>query len=327
MRVEKRAVEGAERGGGRIRGQARGVGLSGRSQPRILQGMQEDQPSQTALSAAALRAAHRVHDRDLVFDDFLAADFTSDEWRERLAAGTVGPLIEELGLRRVQGQLVGRARYVEDALERAVAAGIRQYVLLGAGLDSFAWRRPDLVKDLCVVELDHPATQHYKRQRLVELDRPVPKGLRLAPIDFERTSVDAVLRSTDFDPWAPACFSWMGVVGYLTRDGFEASLQSVAAVAAPGSELLFDYPIALELVGQSDRALVRRVDEGTAELGERRHLKQRPADVSSAASAFGFETLEDLSPGELQERYFSGRDDGLAPNPEVHITRLERQPG
>ena len=286
--------------------------------------MHEDRVSETALAAAALRAAHRLHDDFLVFDDAFAAELTSESWRDQLAAGTVGALIETLGLRRIQAQLVGRMRYLEDELERALGEGLDQYVLLGAGLDAFAWRRPDLLDRLRVIELDHPATQDYKRRRLEELGRSIPEAVELVPVDFERTSLDTVLSETRFDPAVPAFFSWMGVVGYLTHEAFEASIRSLANASVSGSRLLFDYPIAMELVPEHDRPWTRQVDQGTASLGEQRKLKQRPDDVGSLLAGVGFERVEDLSPSAFHDRYFEGRSDGLTPNPEVHLALFRR---
>jgi methyltransferase (TIGR00027 family) len=286
--------------------------------------MHDDRPSETALAAAALRAAHRLYDEDPIFDDALAEELTSATWREHLRTGAMRDLVEELGLRRIQGQLVGRMRYLEDALEEAVTEGIGQYVLLGAGLDAFAWRRPELRERLHVIELDHPATQGYKKERLAELGRPIPDRVELVCVDFESTSIEAALEATAYDRSQRAFFSWMGVVGYLSRDAFESAIRDIASVAAPGSLLLFDYPIAPELVREEDASLVQLVDRGTADLGETRKLKQHPEDVRATLERVGFERIEDLSPTAFSERYFAVRRDGLAPNPEVHLTLLRR---
>ncbi len=286
--------------------------------------MIEDQVSETALAAAAFRAAHRLDHYPVVFDDPLAAQLTSEEWRERLETGAMAALIAELGLLRIQGGLVGRARWLDDQLEAAVADGIEQYVLLGAGLDSFAWRRPDLAKRLRVIELDHPSTQGYKRKRLAELGLAVPEGVELAAVDFEQTRVADALAGTSFDPRARAFFSWMGVVCYLSRAAFEATLDDVARASIPGSRILFDHPVPPDYVADADRELGRQVDAGTAAMGEARTLKLAPSDVAATAARLGFERIEDLSPENHRDRYFAGRGDGLAPNPEVHLVLLRR---
>ena len=285
--------------------------------------MIEDQPSATALAAAAFRAAHRLDHQPIVFDDPLAAQLTSAEWRERLDAGAMASMIEELGLLRIQAGLVGRARLLDDQVEAAVADGIRQYVQLGAGLDSFAWRRPDLAKQLRVIELDHPATQGYKRQRLAELDLAIPPGVELAAVDFERTGLAGALARTSFDPRATVFFSWMGVVCYLTRAAFEATLGDVARASVAGSRILFDHPVPPEFVAKGDRELGRAVDAGVAAMGEVRDLKLAPASVAATARRLGFERTLDLSPESHRDRYFADRTDGLLPNPEVHLVLLQ----
>ncbi|MEZ4216488.1 MAG: class I SAM-dependent methyltransferase [Myxococcota bacterium] len=283
--------------------------------------MIEGQPSQTALATAALRAAHRLHDRPVVFDDPLARDLTSDEWRAQLDAGAMPRVVAQLGLRPIQGQLVGRARHVDDRLDRAIAdAGAAQVVLLGAGLDSLAWRRPSL--GVRVIELDHPATQAWKRERLAELALDGAVDVALVPVDFEREAVDAALARAGFDRGAPAFFAWMGVVGYLAPASRRATLAGVARCAAAGSRVVFDYPAALEALDDDTRAIARRVDEGTASLGEARIGRPHPAALESEARELGFDVVEHLGPADLAARYFAGRDDDLGPNPETRIVEL-----
>jgi methyltransferase (TIGR00027 family) len=175
-----------------------------------------------------------------------------------------------------------------------------------------------------VIELDHPATQDYKRERLGELGLGVPESVELAAVDLERTSVGAALAATSFDPGRPAFFSWMGVVVYLTRPAFDATLADVAEAGAPGSRFLFDYPVPPALLREEDLAFSQAIAEGSAGLGESRKLKLMPDEVADAARRAGFEPLEDLSPDDHFARYFAGRGDALAPCPEVHLTLLRR---
>jgi len=282
------------------------------------------QPSQTALATAALRAAHRLHDDPLVFDDVYARDLTSAEWRAQLDAGSMPATIEKLGLRRVQGQLVGRARFVDEELARAIEeAGAAQYVLLGAGLDSFAWRRPDLAKQLRVIELDHPSTQEYKRARLAELALLAAAPVALVPIDFEREAIDTALDTADFDRSAPSFFSWMGVVGYLAREARVATLRGVARCAAQGSRIVFDYPAALSVLDDATRSLALHVDQGTAMLGEERRGRPEPRELEREVRELGFEVLDHLDPDSHFARFFAGRADDLRPNPETRLILLE----
>ena len=137
---------------------------------------------------------------------------------------------------------LGRARYAEDHLEQAVRQqGVKQYVILGAGLDTFAWRRPDLLASLQVFEVDHPATQAFKRHRLRQMDREPPEQLHFVPVDFDRENLAAALRRSAFDPQVPSFFGWLGVTYYLSREAVFATLQAIAEVAPAGSAVVFDY--------------------------------------------------------------------------------------
>lgn len=286
--------------------------------------MRDNEPSQTAMGTAAMRAAHRRHDNPIVFDDPLAEALTSEEFRAQLEAGEAMAMYERLGLMRVFTGVVGRARFVEDCLEAALAAGTRQYVLLGAGLDTFAWRRVDLADRLRVIEVDHPATQNYKRDRLAALDIAEPANLELLAIDFERETLDDALSRSGFDPSATTFFSWMGVVNYLTRENTLATIESVVRCSPPGSRLVFDFPISVGLLAEDGRAISRTVEEGTAALGEQRKATHDPAELRRDVEARGFRCLQELTPEQHQERYWGERRDGRRTNPQVHLIEFER---
>ena len=284
--------------------------------------MRANESSSTARGAAALRAAHLAGGRPYVFEDPYAIEMTSDEYREMHREAKLQAFFEADGLTAIRGQIVGRARYAEDALEAAVRAGLGQYVMLGAGLDSFVLRRPDLMQRLTVFELDHPATQAYKLERLDSLQFDYPDNLVFVPVDFESTSLDTALAQTVFDPARPAFFAWLAVVAYLTSDAISASLAAIKRSSASGSELLFDYPILEDLIDPSERALTARVKRGTAELGEARPAQHDPRVLIEEVCKLGFELVEDLSAAQHRERFFSGRDDDLRPYPEVHIAHF-----
>lgn len=288
------------------------------------QAMLEDQPSQTAMATAAMRAAHRLHDDPLLFDDPIAGDLTSESWRETLASGEIMEYFERLDLMRIVTQIVGRARFVDDRLEESLASGATQYVLLGAGLDSFAWRRPDLAEKLRVIEVDHPATQKYKRERLTEIGLPVPPNLEFLPVDFETETLDEALRRTSFDPSARTFFAWMGVVSYLTRETMLATVSAVARCSAAGSRLVFDFPIALDLLSEEARAMSKTMDEGTAGLGESRKDKHRPEELRRDVERLGFSRTVELSPADHEALYWNERDDERRTNPQVHLIEFER---
>jgi O-methyltransferase involved in polyketide biosynthesis len=169
--------------------------------------MRSRQRSKTADAAAATRAAHRLYDRPVVFDDAFALDLTSAGWRRICQNRLPHWLIMEkaLGaLRPVAGQVLSRAQYAEDCLEEAVAEEIDQYVIIGAGHDSFVLRRPDLASRLTVFELDHPDTQHAKRDRLASLGQEIPGQLEFVPIDFESEAIESALARSSFSSEQPA---------------------------------------------------------------------------------------------------------------------------
>jgi O-methyltransferase involved in polyketide biosynthesis len=192
-------------------------------------------------------------------------------------------------LRPVVGQILSRARYAEDCLEECVTAGIEQYVIVGAGLDSFALRRPDLLDRLVVFELDHPNTQRAKRDRLGVLGRAIPDQLNFVPIDFEVEAIDAVLSRSSFSREKHAFFSWLGTVPYLSDNAVFSTLAAI-----------------------SDRRAVSSLRRFTARRGEPLLSFFEPAAICGHVRQFGYRVLENLAPTEQNRRYFSGRSDGLS---------------
>jgi len=206
--------------------------------------------------------------------------------------------------------LVARSRYAEDNLSRAVKDGIGQYVLLGAGLDTFGYRNPywDLNPPLRVFEVDHPATQAWKRELLRKGGIPIPEGLTFAPVDFESQSLSAQLQAAGFDFDAPAFFAWLGVVPYLTLNAFRTTLGFVAGRPA-GSGVTLDYGQPRDALPFLERlahdALAARVERA----GEPFRLFFTPENITPELSAF--REIEDLGSAEINARYFSGRRDKL----------------
>ena len=287
--------------------------------------METGKASVTAQLVAGLRAAHfQSGARPLVFEDPFAAHFTGGVFLEPLERGELQAYLDQMALQPIQGGIVGRARHAEEALERSIAeAGIRQFVLLGAGNDSFLLRRPDLLKQLQVFELDHPASQEEKRQKLRKLGFEDHPNAHFVAVDFERESAGAALVRGGFDGRVPAFFNWLGVVSYLTREVIFATLASLRETAAAGSRIVFDYPIASHLLlREEDRARSLEINRSTAAVGEPRGAKHVPAELAREVQALGYQVLEDLSPGDLFARYFAGRSDGLRPNPENRLMLL-----
>ena len=198
--------------------------------------MEKAQASRTALAVALRRAVHQLRDAPVVFCDAMAVAILGETYAERLRTELTepnGPL--SIALRAF---LVARSRYAEDNLRAAVTAGVRQYVLLGAGLDTFAYRNP--YPQLRVFEVDHPSTQEWKRDLLARASIAIPPNVRFTPVDFEMQSLATQLEGAGFDAQAPAYFAWLGVVPYLTLGAFRATLEFIAARPA-GSGVTLDY--------------------------------------------------------------------------------------
>ncbi len=279
--------------------------------------MQTDRASRTAEGAAAVRAAHHLYAEPVIFDDPFAIELTSATWRRICQSRVLHWLVFQRALRAmapVAGQVLGRARWAEDALARAMRAGIAQYVLIGAGLDSFALRRRDLEPTLRVFELDHPLTQRAKREKLARLHPDLPKNLEFAPVDFEREGLDQALSHSSPSRSERTFFSWLGVTPYLTRDAIFATLEAVRRVSASGSEIALDYGIPRRLFSGEALAVSRKLRRFTDRRGEPLidndfDPERFPAEVC----ALGFELVENLSPAQQKERYFANRSDGLVP--------------
>lgn len=256
-----------------------------------------NQFSRTAEAAAALRAwgAMTPEGRE-VFHDPHALRLTSRVWRARLKNPTQRKLLMDGVLRWMQPiahQVLARSHHAERCLQAAVVAGVNQYVIVGAGLDSFHWRRPAWAKKLAVYEVDHPATQAMKRARCAAsalLGEP-----HWVATNFERESVaDALLRS-DFDRSQPAFFAWLGVTHYLKPAATRATLAALAAVAAPGSELVFDYSVPPSQIGLSDWPLAAGLGVLTAALGEPLVGGLIPETLACDAAENGWHVVEDLA--------------------------------
>jgi methyltransferase (TIGR00027 family) len=273
--------------------------------------MLAERPSATAQGAAMYRAAHQLLDHPPVFVDPLALCIIGDEAAESLRSGADRRAQTEAAPMRAF--MAARHRLSEDGLVEAMARGVRQYVVLGAGLDTFAYRG-QYPASLRVFEVDHPATQAWKRARLAAADIAIPPALVYAPIDFEHdTLADGLLRA-GFARDVPACFAWLGVVPYLTRDAIMATLRYVASLA-PGSEIVFDYaelPADMQSVSEADRRAWAALAARVATLGEPFRTVFVPGELGPAVRELGFSVADELVPQQLNARYFAGRSDGLA---------------
>lgn len=265
-------------------------------------------PEDTAARVALWRALHVARDAPphVIVDDVgrqLLAP--ADGWQERpdMSAFT----------RPFRASILARARFVEDLVADAIARGVDQYVILGAGLDTFAQRRPELVARARVFEIDQAGPQAWKRARLAALGLPIPPNLRFVPVDFEAGEAwTARLADAGFDPRRPAIVAATGLSMYLTAAANDALLRDVAALA-PGSVLALSFMVPLALTDAAIRPGVERAMQGAAANGTPMISLFAPDELVARARAAGFPTVEHVASSALAARYFAGRTDGLRP--------------
>ena len=283
----------------------------------------DGQPSQTALTAAAARAAHLiVDDEPVIFADTLAEAMLGERAEEFIAyhrAHGTHPV-----LAGARAQVTCRSRYAEDHLARAIERGIGQYVLLGAGLDSFAYRSP-LARRVRVFEVDHPATQDYKRRVGVVAGRADGAGSSVAgarssfvPVDFTRDSLGEALGRAGFDAAKPAFVSWLGVTMYLDVDAVEATV-SVLGGFATGSEIVLDYMLPAGLRDAAGRTYADLIGQAAAERGEPWRSDFAPEAMAALLARHGFGSARDLAQRDMVPAAAWDRSDALRPAELSHI--------
>ncbi len=290
--------------------------------------MEAKQFSKTAMGTAFMRAYHATHDHPKIFDDFLAHRLITevehrymearqielfqrvDPARAALCPDQASALACWMQTWAPPPITLGRARYAEDILEQAVQQQqVQQYVILGAGMDTFALRRPDLLERLQVFEVDHPATQAHKRRRLLEISQEPPAQLHFVPVDFSRENLADALRRSAYDPQTPSFFSWLGVTYYLTRAAVFATLCALAEVAPAGSAVIFDYLDTDAFVPEKVAKRVQIMMDNVRRLGEPMITGFDPATLASDLAAIGLSLCEDLGPADIEARFFAGRPD------------------
>jgi methyltransferase (TIGR00027 family) len=264
------------------------------------------QASRTALGVALRRAAHQIYDEHpLVLNDPIAVPLLGSRYAKALADAHED--LNEESSRLMRAWLVARSRFAEDHLAQAVEAGVRQYVLLGAGLDTFGFRNPH--PGLEVYEVDHPATQSWKQELAQGSEVVPPESLHFVPVDFETQKLSERLKEAGLDFHAPTVFALLGVVMYLTADAFGETLKYIAGFPE-GSGVIFDYAVPRDMLPAEEIDARDELASRVESIGEPFRLFFSPDEVGKVLGAFGL--IEDVDDEELNRRYFAGRTDQLS---------------
>ena len=270
----------------------------------------ERHSSFTALTAAAARAAHLIVDNPpVIFDDALAAILLGDRADELI--GYHRQHGSHLVLSTARGQVTYRSRYTEESLANAIRRGVAQYVVLGAGLDSFAYRSP-LAERVAVFEVDHPATQEWKRSRLSDAGHSVPPNVSFVPVDLESESLTSKLAASGFELSSPAVVSWLGVTMYLTEPAIAAVLRELGRFAR-WTELVLDYMLPAELRDEIGNSYVEQVAPAAAERGEPWLTFFTSAQLSALLAAHGFGRVRHVAQRDVGAPDLWQRTDSLQP--------------
>jgi methyltransferase (TIGR00027 family) len=268
--------------------------------------MQTGRASKTALKVAIRRAAHQLIDQPRVLDDPIAVRLIGNGFARDM----------ERAMHKVARDfrlfMAARSRYAEDRLAASVAQGVNQYVVLGAGLDTFAYRNP--FSSLRVFEVDFPATQQWKRDLLAEADLAIPANLTFVPLDFEHKTLSEGLAEAGFNANSPAFFGWLGVVPYLTLDAFRSTLATIGQLPA-GTAVTFDYVFAPETLSPKRRQVFNTLSERVAAAGEPFRLFFAADELESELRRAGFNRFEQVDSDRLNDLYFKDRADGLKLSP------------
>lgn len=279
--------------------------------------MVDERESVTAKLCAFARAWHAIHNRDKIFDDDLAFDIMGkaeyDEMYDIVSRGLTGlakPYSREDTEQIIREYLapipLSRIHFAENRLhEFAAKQGRIQYVICGAGSDTFLFRNDN--PEIEIYEIDHPDTQRYKLERIRQLEWNIPQNVHFVPVDFEKQRMTDQLLKAGFDPQKPTFFSMLGVTYYLTLDVFSDTLRQIAELSVPGSAVVFDYP--MKTGNFPER--VYRLEQITASLGEHMRGGYDYNEVSRALYALGFQIDTYLPPEKVQAEYFAGRADRM----------------
>jgi methyltransferase (TIGR00027 family) len=271
--------------------------------------MKQDKPSHTAQHMALIRAAHQVLDKPLVMADPIALRLVGTDGLAEINAG--GMKFNTRITRHLRAFAVARGRIVEDELALAVAKGVRQFVVLGAGFDTFAYRNPYVDKGVKVFEVDHPNTQALKRQKLFDAQIIVPESLTFVPVNFEKDELGTKLNDAGFQSSQASLFSWLGVSMYLPQVAIEQILRYVQTQAAPGSTIIFDYIAPLSSAPLLTQMRLRVLAGLLALKGEPWRTYFAPLELAALLKSIGFRESENMGYAAINAQFFNDRYDEL----------------
>jgi len=288
--------------------------------------MEINKASLTAIVSAFGRAYHSLNDEPKIFNDYLAGKMITDEEFKNISKNMIegikffNPEDEDIYKNEesmlkwiVQTQIsptpLARSRYTEDMLENAIKMGVKQYVILGAGFDTFAFRKPELLKKIKVFEIDHPATQELKLKRIKDLGWEISPSLKFVPVDFSKDDLKEALLSSGFDLNGLSFFSWLGVTYYLSREKIINMFKSIYSITCKGSSLVFDYPDKDIFNSKRTTSRVQAMAKMAEAAGEPMKTAYEYSELESDLDKAGLLIYEHLTPKDIEERYFKGRDD------------------
>lgn len=276
--------------------------------PNQVKSTHNKKTSDSALRVAELRAIHQLLDEPVVFDDPLALSILGMQHEAALRADPF--VFNDPLLRGMRASLAVRSRLAEEELARAVENGVRQYVVLGAGLDTFAYRNSHASLGLQVYEVDHPSTQTWKKAMLQSAGISVPESITFVGVDFEGDGLAEQMQRAGFRADVPACFSWLGVTVYLTPEAIFNTLRWIASLP-PGSSITFDYRVHPALLHPIDMLLGEVLGKAMAERGEPWISSFDPSEFEQHLRTLGYSVATSLAPDQLNARYLARRKDGL----------------
>jgi methyltransferase (TIGR00027 family) len=281
--------------------------------------MKENRGSSTAMSVGKVRAAHQlIDDEPLILADPVVLRLVGPETIETIRADAT--LRADPRHAAFRGHLVLRNRYAEDCLQEAVTRGVRQYVLLGAGYDTFAYRQPPWAENLRIFEVDHPLTQAAKRELLASSAVALPANLSFAPVNFETESLQEGLQRAGFDFGHPAFFSCLGVLVYLDEKSV-AALFAFAGSMPRGSEIVFTFSRPDSVLDSGELEIRAKINSTVNDMGEPWRSYFEPEDLQRMLLRSGFSDVSFLTPEDAGERYFRGRTDALRAPRHVRLGR------